>query len=172
MVVEDEPDIYEILLTMFEMWGIDGVAFVDGEEAVAWIDDVDSGRFTGELPELVLIDIRLPGELDGDDVAERLRQSPILGNVAIVLTSANRYSEQEVEVMMNRCQADHWIEKPLPKFNDLQKKLEEVIARRRALNLLKTNAVPSRAQKPVAQKPATHKTVDPISKSGRGSKTL
>ena len=32
MVVEDEPDIYELLLAMFEMWGIEGVAFVDGEE--------------------------------------------------------------------------------------------------------------------------------------------
>lgn len=59
MVVEDEPDIYEVLLAMFEMWGIEGVAFVDGEEAIAWIDDVDNGRFQGELPELALLDIRL-----------------------------------------------------------------------------------------------------------------
>ena len=60
-VVEDEPDIYEVLLAMFEMWGIDGVAFVDGDEAVAWIDDVDSGRYRGELPELALLDIRCRG---------------------------------------------------------------------------------------------------------------
>ena len=37
MVVEDEPDIYDVLLAMFEIWGIEGVAFVDGGEAVGWI---------------------------------------------------------------------------------------------------------------------------------------
>ena len=47
MVVEDEPDIYDLLLAMFEMWGIEGVAFVDGEEAVAWIEDVENGRVKG-----------------------------------------------------------------------------------------------------------------------------
>ena len=42
MVVEDEPDIYEVLLAMFGIWGIEGVAFVDGEEAVSWIEDVQT----------------------------------------------------------------------------------------------------------------------------------
>ncbi|MBZ0301183.1 MAG: response regulator, partial [Anaerolineae bacterium] len=86
MVVEDEPDIYEVLLAMFEMWGIDGVAFVDGEEAIAWIDDVDGGRFRGELPELALLDIRLPGAVSGAAVGERLRKSTVLGDIAIVLS--------------------------------------------------------------------------------------
>ena len=60
MVVEDEPDIYDVLLAMFEIWGIEGVAFVDGAEAVAWIENVDQGRVRGELPELAILDIRLP----------------------------------------------------------------------------------------------------------------
>ncbi|HVO68978.1 MAG TPA: response regulator, partial [Aggregatilineaceae bacterium] len=84
MVVEDEPDIYDVLLAMFEIWGIEGVAFVDGAEAVAWILDVDQGRVRGELPELAILDIRLP-EISGPAVGARLRQSPVLGNIAIVL---------------------------------------------------------------------------------------
>ena len=131
MVVEDEPDIYEVLLAMFEMWGIEGVAFVDGEEAVAWIDDVDNGRFQGELPELALLDIRLPGEINGVGVGERLRKSPVLGEVAIVLTTAYKLSSEEQEEAMTKSQADLWLPKPLPKFNELQGILEKVIAERR-----------------------------------------
>lgn len=131
MVVEDEPDIYEVLLAMFEMWGIEGVAFVDGEEAVAWIDDVDSGRFKGELPELALLDIRLPGEISGVGVGERLRQSRVLGQIAIVLTTANKPSLEDQETYMLQASADKWLPKPLPKFNELQKVLESVIAQRR-----------------------------------------
>lgn len=132
MVVEDEPDIYEVLLAMFEMWGIEGVAFVDGEEAVAWIDDVDNGRFKGELPELALLDIRLPGEIDGIKVGERLRKSPVLGQIAVVLTTAWKLQPEEQESAMTRTAADKWLPKPLPKFNELQATLEDVIAKRRA----------------------------------------
>lgn len=133
MVVEDEPDIYEVLLAMFEMWGIEGVAFVDGEEAIDWIDDVDAERFQGELPELALLDIRLPGEVNGVMVGERLRKSPILGNMSIVLTTAYKLNTEEQEQAMQKAQADLWLPKPLPKFNELQSILEDAIAKRRAM---------------------------------------
>lgn len=132
MVVEDEPDIYEVLLAMFEMWGIEGVAFVDGEEAVAWIEDVDSGKFKGELPELALLDIRLPGNIGGAEVAVKLRASPILGKGAIVFATAYRLSADEYEDIMKKTDADKLMYKPLPRFNELQKILEEVLAARRA----------------------------------------
>ncbi|MBC7871913.1 MAG: response regulator transcription factor [Chitinophagaceae bacterium] len=132
MVVEDEPDIYEVLLAMFGIWGIEGVAFVDGEEAVAWIDDVDHGRFQGELPELALLDIRLPGDINGPAVGERLRHSRVLGNVAIVLTTAYKLTPEEEKAVIKTAGADKLVYKPLPKFNELQNLLEDTIARRRA----------------------------------------
>ncbi len=132
MVVEDEPDIYEVLLAMFEMWGIEGVAFVDGEEAVSWIDDVDAGRFQGELPELALLDIRLPGQISGPAVGERLRKSPQLGQVAIVLSTAYRLSPEEEKKVSDLAGADKLMYKPLPRFTELQQVLEDVIAQRRA----------------------------------------
>jgi CheY-like chemotaxis protein len=135
MVVEDEPDIYEVLLAMFEMWGIEGVAFVDGEEAVAWIDDVDHNRFQGELPELALLDIRLPGDITGPMVGERLRKSPVLGKIAVVLTTAFKLTPEEEKAVIKQAGADKLIYKPLPKFSQLQRILEEVIAQRRAANL-------------------------------------
>lgn len=132
MVVEDEPDIYEVLLAMFEMWGIEGVAFVDGEEAVAWIDDVDAGRFKGELPELALLDIRLPGDINGAMVGERLRKSQRLGQVAIVMATAFKLSTEEEKEVIAKAGADKLMYKPLPKFDELQRVLESVIAERRA----------------------------------------
>lgn len=134
MVVEDEPQIYELLLAMFEMWGIEGVAFVDGEEAVAWIEDVDNDRFQGELPELALLDVRLPGEINGIEVAERLRKSKILGNMAIVMITAYKLNDDEKEKAMKQSGADYWMAKPLPKFNELQTQLEKILADRRAKN--------------------------------------
>lgn len=132
MVVEDEPDIYELLLAMFEMWGIEGVAFVDGEEAVAWINDVDSGRIKGELPELALLDIRLPGKIQGPAVGERLRQSKPLGDIAIVLTTAYHLTAEEERDVVLKAGADKFVRKPLPKFFELKELLENVIASRRA----------------------------------------
>lgn len=129
-VVEDEPDIFEVLLAMFEMWGVEGVAFVDGEEAVAWIEDVEAGRYTGELPELWLLDIRLPGEINGITVAEKIRRTPQLRHAAIVVTTASKLTVEEEQEQRRRSKCDAWIWKPLPKFSDLQGVLEGIIARK------------------------------------------
>lgn len=131
MVVEDEPDIYDVLLAMFEIWGIEGVAFVDGGEACSWIDDVDAGRVRGELPELAILDIRLP-EVSGPEVGARLRKSPILGDIAIVLITAYHMpAEQEAEVMA-LSQADLLLYKPLPAMPQLREAMDKVIAKHKA----------------------------------------
>jgi len=131
MVVEDEPDIYELLLAMFEMWGIEGVAFVDGEEAMAWIDEADQG-IPGELPELALLDIRLPGDIGGPEVAARIRQSAALSRMAIVLITAYKLTVDEEKEIIEKAGADRLLYKPLPKFNELKKTLETAISERRA----------------------------------------
>lgn len=162
MVVEDEPDIYDVLLAMFGIWGIDGVAFVDGEEAISWINDVDNGRFQGELPELALLDIRLPGEINGPAVGERLRRSPVLRDIAIVLTTAYRLSPEEEHEVKQSAGADRLIYKPLPKFTELQKLLEDTITQRRESHKVQDNS-PLNDTHPTT--PITHKTPEVVSKS-------
>ncbi|MEP7290765.1 MAG: response regulator [Chloroflexota bacterium] len=142
MVVEDEPDIYELLLAMFEMWGIDGVAFVDGEEALAWIEEADRDT-PGELPELALLDIRLPGQASGLDVGKRLRESPVLKNIAIVLITAYKMPVDEELAAVAQSGADRLLNKPLPSFPQLKEALEAAIAERRA----KAAAVPLQKEK-------------------------
>ena len=94
MVVEDEPDLYETLLALFEIWSIDGVAFTNGEDAIRWIEDVDAGNADANVPELAILDIRLPG-VNGDAVAKRLRESSVLGEIAIVFMTAYHLSTDE-----------------------------------------------------------------------------
>ncbi len=130
MVVEDEPDIYDVLLAMFEIWGIEGVAFVDGAEAVAWVDEVDRGTSPVELPELAILDIRLP-ELSGPEVGERLRKSTRLGEIAIVMITAYRLSPSEEEQVIKKAQADTLMYKPLPAMPELRAKLDAIIAKRK-----------------------------------------
>lgn len=128
MVVEDEPDIYDVLLAMFDIWGIEGVAFVDGGEACAWIDDVDAGRVRGDLPELAILDIRLP-EVSGPEVGARLRKSGILGDIAIVLITAYHMTPEEEEKVKRIAQADLLLYKPLPAMAELREAMDEVIAK-------------------------------------------
>lgn len=130
MVVEDEPDIYDVLLAMFEIWGIEGVAFVDGAEAVAWIEDVDQGRVRGELPELAILDIRLP-EGSGPAVSARLRRSPVLGNIASVLITAYHMLPEEEIAVIKEAQADLLLYKPLPPMTELRQTMNDVIAKRK-----------------------------------------
>jgi len=143
MVVEDEPDIYDVLLAMFEIWGIDGVAFVDGAEAVAWIESVDQGRVRGELPELAILDIRLP-EISGPEVSARLRRSPILGEIGIVLITAYRLSPDDEAAVMEQAKADLLMYKPLPSMVELRSTMADAIARR--------TAQPERLPAPAARK--------------------
>jgi CheY-like chemotaxis protein len=134
MVVEDEPNVYELLLAMFALWGIEGRAFVDGEEAVAWIDDVDAGRFRGELPELALLDFYLPNAVQGDDVARRLRASPKLRGMAIVMVTAWRFSPGDERRIRSTSGIDELIYKPLPDFGPFKQRLERTLEQRRARN--------------------------------------
>lgn len=134
MVVEDEPDIYELLLAMFEMWGIDGVAFVDGEEAITWIEEADKDA-PADVPELALLDIRLPGNVTGPMVGERIRKSPLLQNMAIVLITAFKLREDEKKAVMEQAGADALLSKPLPNFAELKKTLEATVAARREKSL-------------------------------------
>lgn len=126
MIVEDEPDLYDMLMAMSTVLGVDEVAFSTGEEAVTWIEEVEEGHFDGELPVLALLDIRLPGDIDGVMVAERLRESALLHNIAVVLTTAYHLSPEDEQSFIKRAEADMLIYKPLPAFSELRDILRSI----------------------------------------------
>ena len=134
MLVEDEPDLYEMLLAMTQTMGVDGIAFSTGEEAVDWIEDVDAGMFQGELPVLALLDIRLPGDIDGPMVGARLRQSRQLGHVRTILITAFHLSPSEEADVLHQADADLLLYKPLPGFRELESILKGKRKRRKHPN--------------------------------------
>jgi CheY-like chemotaxis protein len=165
MVVEDEPDIYDVLLAMFEIWGIDGVAFVNGEETVAWLDQVDRGNAVGELPELAILDIRLP-EMQGPVVAEFLRKSARLHDIAIVMITAYRLSPSAEEAVIQQAQADTLMYKPLPAMPELRARLDKIIAVRKERAQTASNAPTTGANVANATAPSA-----PISNISTGNTT-
>jgi len=126
MVVEDEPGLYDMVLTMYSLMGVHGVAFTTGEDALDWIEAVDKGQFSDEIPELAMLDIRLPGAEDGIAVGVRMRQSPILKHTRIVLMTAYKLSPRDETHIKQQVQADILLYKPLPAFETLQQLLFDI----------------------------------------------
>jgi CheY-like chemotaxis protein len=125
LIVEDEQDIHDILLSMFELWGVNGESFVDGAAALRWIDKVDMGRVKTNV-KLALLDIRLP-DVSGIDVSARIRQSPYLGQIPIILTTAYRLSLKQERQTLLLSGANTLIYKPLPDLTELRKILNGII---------------------------------------------
>jgi len=143
MIVEDEPDLYAILEEIFNGWGIETITFGNFDEALEWIEEVDQGGDVGELPQLVMLDLMFRRIMRGDEVGERLRRSPLLRNAAIVVMTAQRDMPDIREEIIRKVQPDDYIQKPLPRISDLQKRLEVVLEKRQQTN--QRNILPPRS---------------------------
>lgn len=129
MLVEDEPDLYAMVLAIYETLGINGAAFLNGEDAVEWLEDVDNDRLSEEMPELALLDIRLPQQVSGMMVAARIRQSRYLNRIPIVLMTAYRLTPEEEQTALAQSGADMLIYKPLPSIPDFHRMMQDLLSR-------------------------------------------
>ncbi len=84
-----------------------------------------------ELPELVLMDIRMPGK-KGNEVAQRMRSLPQFAHTPIVLMTAYSLSESERKAMMTSDGVDHILNKPLPDFEQLRTILHDLLTRKQS----------------------------------------
>ena len=131
LLVEDEPDISEMLLAVFDLWGIESICHQDGEETQHWLAQVERGEIT-DLPELALIDIRLVGEVDGITVCQRIRKCEPLKDIIIVLNTAYSLTEGEKQQCLDISGADRVMSKPLPRFDRLYEELQQLVSEKRA----------------------------------------
>ena len=127
LLVEDEPDLHEVLLALCNLWQIDGIAFKNGETVLDWIERVEAGDFDDYLPKLALLDIRLPNA-SGLDISARLRQSKRLKDMAIVLMTAYHLSPEDERAALEKSVADLLMYKPLPSVIELRNILDGVLA--------------------------------------------
>jgi len=130
LLLEDEKDIKNMILATFEVLGATGLSFADGESALAWINEVEKGTYTGELPELALLDVRMPTQINGPEVAARLRRCPPLKDIIIVLITAYRLNPNEQQALMAYAGADFMLYKPLPTIEELEYIFHGLLLRR------------------------------------------
>ncbi|SDN07969.1 response regulator transcription factor [Vreelandella arcis] len=101
LVVDDEPNILISLEFLMEQAGFDVLTAEDGEQALAHVQQAK--------PDLILLDISLPG-ISGFDVLEQLRQDSTTATLPIImLTAHGREVEREKGMALG---ADDYITKP------------------------------------------------------------
>lgn len=102
LVVDDEPDIVEILKYNLQKEGYEVATAEDGIKAVKI-----AGKF---LPDVILLDIMMPNQ-DGVETCLQLRQIPELKNSFIIFLTARM--EEYSEVAAFDVGADDYITKPI-----------------------------------------------------------
>jgi two-component system, OmpR family, alkaline phosphatase synthesis response regulator PhoP len=115
LVVDDEPQIVELVQDYLKQASFRVLTARDGQTALSIARH--------EQPDLIVLDLMLPGNIDGLDVCRKLRQDPVLGNVPIIMLTAR--SEEIDRLVGLELGADDYITKPFSP--------REVIARVRAV---------------------------------------
>jgi two-component system alkaline phosphatase synthesis response regulator PhoP len=102
LLVDDEPDILEIVGYNLIQEGYQIFTAANGKEAVA--------KAKKELPDLIIMDVMMP-EMDGMEACENIRKIPELSNVIITFLTAR--SEDYSQVAGFDAGADDYITKPI-----------------------------------------------------------
>ena len=116
LVVDDEAGIRELVGTYLRNEGFDVDEAADGEDAVE--------RFRRREPDLVVLDLRLPG-IDGFDVLREIRRSSSV--YVIILTARTEETDKLVGLELG---ADDYLTKPFSP-RELVARVRAVLRRRR-----------------------------------------
>jgi len=98
LIVDDHPDILQLLSFIFRSAGYTVVAATRGDDALA--------HFTDERPDLVVLDINLPG-VAGDEVCRQIKAA---GNTPVVIMTG--HSVTEIQASQGAPGADLYLLKP------------------------------------------------------------
>lgn len=99
--VEDENAIRDLMVYTLKASGFDAVGFDSGKGL--WL------ALKEQLPELILLDIMLPGE-DGLSILKKLRSSPVTADIPVIIATA-RDSEYDKVIGLDSG-ADNYLAKP------------------------------------------------------------
>ena len=116
LIVEDHPDMRDLLGRIVEVAGYVPVLASAGEEAL--------DKANAEKPNLILLDIRMP-VMDGWDVARRLRANLETKEIPTLATTALSRPDDLNACLEAGCNA--YIVKPFG-VRDLQRKIRELLA--------------------------------------------
>lgn len=115
LIIEDEPNIRELILYNLKTNGYDGIAAEDGIMGITMVHR--------EKPDLILLDIMLPGK-SGYDICKELRDEG--NNTPIIMITAK--TEEVDKVMGLEFGADDYISKPFG-IRELMARIKAVLRR-------------------------------------------
>lgn len=122
LVVDDDPDIRELIVWKLTQAGFATLSASDGEEglAVALTGDAE-----GRAPDVILVDWMMP-RMPGIELCQALRQNPATARIPIVLLTAKA---QEAEVARGfAAGVDDYIVKPFSP-RDMISRVQALLAR-------------------------------------------
>jgi len=104
LIVEDNLDLLSLLQRVLGAEGYEVIVAINGGDAL--------GR-AAELPNLILMDIRLPGDIDGIETTRRLKADPRFSQIPIVGMTAQLMEEEALagfnELLFKPIEVDHLI---------------------------------------------------------------
>src|SRR3990172_1603792 len=101
LLIEDEEDIASLIKLQAEISGYKLHVEVDGVNGYRAIER--------EKPDLVILDIMLPGQ-NGFDVCRKMKSNPDLRNIPVIILSAK---EEELDMLLGlELGADDYVPKP------------------------------------------------------------
>ncbi len=101
LVVEDEPDILEMVRYNLDQAGLDVATAEDAERALQCVQEV--------LPDLIILDLMLPG-IDGLDMCRQLKQNAQTRHIPILMLTARK--EEVDRIVGLALGADDYVVKP------------------------------------------------------------
>jgi two-component system, cell cycle response regulator len=126
LIVDDQPDNLIILRARLEARGYITRAAHDGEEALAALGALgssDAVRPAVELPDLILLDVRLP-KIGGLEVVRRIKQDSRLPFIPVIMQTALDASEDKIHGF--EAGADDYITKPI-NFPELEARVRSLL---------------------------------------------
>ncbi|MDA8169095.1 MAG: response regulator transcription factor, partial [Nitrospiraceae bacterium] len=101
LVIEDEPDINELICYNLRKEGLEAEGVLNGEEAL--------DRLRADRPDLVLLDLMLPG-IDGLELCKYVRSDQAFSQIPLIMLTAR--SEEIDKILGLEFGADDYVTKP------------------------------------------------------------
>jgi len=118
LIIEDHPDTRELLRLMLEMENHEIAEARTGEEGVRKANE--------KVPDLILMDISLAGEISGWEATQRLRSDPKFDKTIIVALTAHAMKDDRDTTFAYGC--DEYWTKPILDFPAFQRSIAALIA--------------------------------------------
>jgi len=119
LYVEDNDDNVYVMRGRLPRLGFEVVVAVDGEQGVAMAET--------EAPDLILMDLRLPG-IDGWEATRRIKAAPATRAIPVIALSAHAMAGDREKALEAGC--DDYDTKPVD-FPKLVEKIQTILARGR-----------------------------------------